>query len=374
MTKKQDEQVTSPAPMAVRRENQNSIGPINGGDVDLQVRTAKAFPRDIVQFKSKALEMVSLDKETAESCSYAFKRGGKIIEGPSARLAEIIASSWGNLRVAAKTTGADNGFIYAESVCWDLESNVAVSFETRRKITDKEGKRYSEDMIGVTGNAATSIAFRNSVFRVVPRAYINEIWQASQKVAAGGLTLAQRLAEMLSWFEGQGVTEQQIIDLLNVPAVGVISKEQLAMLRGFAQSIRDGISSISEIFNGGCDHQDNADVPEDENTSSAEVPPSQEAEEEQDEPLPEEKTPAEKPIDIPAAKAEAINQILTRIGELTGNRDDAPARAQQLKLLNETFGAVELKKIELLPLPILQAGLRTLKDKPLPSGQSNLPI
>jgi len=373
MTKKQDEQVTSPAPMAVRRENQNSIGPING-DVDLQVRTAKAFPRDIVQFKQKALEMVSIDKETAESCSYAFKRGGKIIEGPSARLSEIIASSWGNLRVAAKTTGADNGFIYAESVCWDLESNVAVSFETRRKITDKEGKRYSEDMIGVTGNAATSIAFRNSVFRVVPRAYINEIWQASQKVAAGGLTLAQRLAEMLSWFEGQGVTEQQIIDLLNVPAVGVISKEQLAMLRGFAQSIRDGISSISEIFNGGCDHQDNADVPEDENTSSAEVPPSQEAEEEQDEPLPEEKTPAEKPIDIPAAKAEAINQILTRIGELTGNRDDAPARAQQLKLLNETFGAVELKKIELLPLPILQAGLRTLKDKPLPSGQSNLPI
>ena len=370
MTKKQDEQVTSPAPMAVRRENQNSIGPING-DVDLQVRTAKAFPRDIVQFKSKALEMVSLDKETAESCSYAFKRGGKIIEGPSARLAEIIASSWGNLRVAARTTGLDDGFVYAESVCWDLESNVAVSYETHRRITNKDGQRFNDDMIGVTGNAATSIAFRNSVFRVVPRAYVNEIWQASQKVAAGGETLEQRRSEMVKWFEGQGVTEQQICDLLNVPAIDVITKEQLAMLRGFAQSIRDGLSSIEEIFHNGEQQPDEPDIREDENDIPAAVPPATEAEDEPDEP--QTKT-SEKPIDIQAAKAEAISQIMTRIGELTGNRDDAAARAMLLKTLNETFGMVQLEKIELLPLPILQAGLRTLKDKPLFPGQTQLPI
>jgi len=366
-------QSTQQAPIAVRREIQNSGSGLMNSDVDLQVRTAKTFPRDISKFKQQAHEMVAIDKETAESCSYAYKRGGKIIEGPSARLSEIIASSWGNLRVAARTTGADDGFIYAESVCWDLESNVAVSYETRRRITNKEGQRFNDDMIGITGNAAVSIAFRNSVFRVVPRAYVNEIWKESRKVAAGGQTLEQKRIEMLHWFEGQGVTEQQILNLLNISALDGISKEQLAMLRGFAQSIKDGLTSIESIFNGD-EQQDEADNTQDENASPAENErtESAQAEESQAEfkqPEPDKVSPS----DLAMQKAETINLIISRISELASG-DDMHARAKQLKLLDSIFGRTELRKIELLPLAILQAGLVTLKSQVAAAETEDIPV
>ncbi|MFN8826683.1 MAG: hypothetical protein ACK501_17070, partial [Planctomycetota bacterium] len=47
-----------------------------------------------------------------------------------------------------------------------------------RRITGKNGRRYSSDMIGVTGNAACSIALRNAVFRGIPRAFWIDIYDA----------------------------------------------------------------------------------------------------------------------------------------------------------------------------------------------------
>jgi len=362
------------APMAVRREIQNSGSGLMSGDVDLQVRTAKTFPRSIVQFKEQALEMVAIDKETAESCSYAYKRGGKIIEGPSTRLAEIIAASWGNLRVAARTTGTDEGFIYAESVCWDLENNVAVNYETRRRITNKEGQRFSDDMVGITGNATTSIAFRNSVFRVVPRAYVNEIWKEARKVAAGGQTLEQKRTEMVHWFDGQGVTEQQILDLLNISALGDISKEQLAMLRGFAQSIKDGVTSIESIFHSD-EQQDETESPEDENTRPVEDEQSEAVPAEESQASGPQTTDQPKADSLDAQKGKLIDKICTELGQLYPG--DAPEKqAARLKALKHIYGKVQLDEIVKLPVQILEAGLQAMKSKAVAAEaeQEDIPV
>ena len=68
-------------------------------------------------------------------------------------------------------------------------------------------------MIMTTANAATSIALRNVVFRVVPRAYINEIYEAARKAAAGSArTLKQRRMEMIQYFESLGIQQRQILE------------------------------------------------------------------------------------------------------------------------------------------------------------------
>lgn len=71
-------------------------------ELDQQVATARAFPRSIKKFQQQCLEMATLNEQVAEECFYALprKENGetKMIEGPSARLAEIVASSWGNCR------------------------------------------------------------------------------------------------------------------------------------------------------------------------------------------------------------------------------------------------------------------------------------
>ena len=48
-------------------------------------------------------------------------RGGKPIEGPSNRLAEIVAYAWGNLRISSRITNEGAKFLTAQTTILDLE-------------------------------------------------------------------------------------------------------------------------------------------------------------------------------------------------------------------------------------------------------------
>ena len=151
------------------------IQAINRAEIDIQVSTAKQFPRDISATLNKIATYATMDKETAEDCFYVLRRKGSngqdsVIEGLSVRMAEIIAGCWGNIRVQTRIIGNDGKMITAQAICHDLETNFAVSKEVKRRITDRNGRTFSEDMQVVTGNAAASIAFRNAVLAVIPKA------------------------------------------------------------------------------------------------------------------------------------------------------------------------------------------------------------
>ena len=219
------------------------------GEIDVQVATAKRYPRSIATFRKRALEMATLDEETAGACFYVVPRDGKNVEGPSARLAEIVASAWGNLRIEAKVIGEDERFVMARSIAWDLETNVAVSFETRRRITKRDGKRYSDDMIATTSNAAASIALRNAVLKVVPSAFTREIYYQCRQVAVGTVeTLADRRAKMVAYFQKMGVQEAAIFVLLGVKGLQDITLDHLVTLKGMATAIKEGDIGVDEAF------------------------------------------------------------------------------------------------------------------------------
>lgn len=219
------------------------------GELDVQIVTAKKFPRSISAFKKQALDMATLDEETASGCFYSLPRGGKPIEGPSARLAEIVLSAWGNIRSDAKVVEIGERDITAESTTWDLEKNVAVRIQHKRRITDRSGKRYNDDMISVTGNAACSIALRNSVFKVIPMVYTRAIYHEARRVAIGDIkTLAAKRAEMISYFGKMGVTPDRIFRAVDKKSVEDIGLEELATLKGLATAIREGDTTIEEAF------------------------------------------------------------------------------------------------------------------------------
>ena len=94
----------------------------------------------------------------------------KTIEGPSARFAEVIASAWGNSRAGARVIDDRGDFVVAQGVFHDLERNVAITYEVQRRITDRQGRRFKTDMIGVTANdeahAARRLGFRGRILRV----------------------------------------------------------------------------------------------------------------------------------------------------------------------------------------------------------------
>ncbi|MFM7859586.1 MAG: hypothetical protein ACKO96_48585, partial [Flammeovirgaceae bacterium] len=153
--------------VSVIQQEQTALYLQTKAEIDTQIATAKAFPRSEKMFMDRAISMATVTEEIAQSCIYALPRGGKPIEGPSVRLAEIIVASYGNLRSSARIVDNDGKMITSQGVCHDLENNTAVSVDVKRRITDKNGKTFNDDMQVVTGNAANAIAFRNAVFKVV---------------------------------------------------------------------------------------------------------------------------------------------------------------------------------------------------------------
>ncbi len=218
-------------------------------EIDTQIATAKRYPRSIKRFHAAAIEMATLSEDVAASCFYSLPRGGKAIEGPSARLAEIVANAWTNLHAETRIVNEDERFITARSVVWDVESNVRIAFEVRRRITDKKGNTYNDDMIGVTANAASSIAFRNAVFKVVPSAFTQDIYRAAREVAIGNAeTLGARRSKMMDYFAKMGITSERVCALLEVAGVEDIKLDHLAKLRGLATAIKDGDTTIEDAF------------------------------------------------------------------------------------------------------------------------------
>ena len=218
-------------------------------EIDRQIATAKAYPRSLKKFMQRAKDMVLNDVQTAEESIYMLERSGKCIEGPSVRLAEIILHAWGNVRCEARIIADDGKYLVAQGVAIDLENNVAVSVEVRRRITDRRGNRYSDDMIGVTANAACAIAYRNAGLKLVPRVYTNQIYQAAKELITGGSEpLDVRREKMLKHFQRFGINQDQILAKLNVESVDQIGMDEIVKLLGISNAIRDGDSSIDEEF------------------------------------------------------------------------------------------------------------------------------
>lgn len=226
-----------------------SLVAVDRASIDIQISTAKSYPRSITTSIHEAETLASLDAETAGSCFYSLPtRGNKQIEGPSARLAEIMAYAWGNLRVDADIVAEDLTHVTAMGTCFDLERNVAVRVRVKRRITRGDGTRFSEDMIGITCNAAISIAFRNCVFKVIPAGYVRRVYYVARSASLGGGTMDDKRTKALKWFADVGVREQSVYDLLEINGRDDLGEDEIITLRGLVTAIKDGDTTVAQAF------------------------------------------------------------------------------------------------------------------------------
>src|ERR1700737_471171 len=255
--KQMSEQQTQAMTVAVMDDDESLPVPAGGvgmtglarAEVDGQIETAKRYPRSLKASRNDAMELAKIDVETAEMCFYSFKRAGKDIEGPSVRLAEIIATAWGDLRYGAEILGADDTFVRARGYCFDLQTNTAYAGEVERRITDSKGRRYSDDMVGVTGMAASAIASRNAVFKIVPRVYVNRIYEKAKLTARGTeKTLASRRVTVLEKYAKRGVSAEQVFAKYGIRAIEELTLDHVEQLVGLAPGIHEGRTTIDKEF------------------------------------------------------------------------------------------------------------------------------
>lgn len=340
------------------QEQAGTLAVLARAEINQQIATAKAHPRSITKFAREAEQLVTLNEEMARACVYALPRGGKTIEGPSARFAEIIAYSFGNIRYGARPVLEEGEYITSQGVAYDLERNNGVTIEVRRRITNKDGERFNQDMIGVTANAANSIALRNALLKIIPKALWNPLYQKARQTIMGKFeTFQNRLAAMFAEFVRYGVSKEMLCAKLGKAGVADIKIEDMVVIGGMLTALQDGDSTPEEMFAGSAEQ---VQQPRERKETTAEHPLSPEeqakldarkkelaAQAAQIERKGSAKTKGKKAIAIDTSAQDQIGpgapQQAAKQSEITGSDAITPNMLKQIELRIESYGVDEKK-------------------------------
>lgn len=238
----------------------SALESITRGEVDIQISTAHRYPRSIASFQRRALEMVTLDEETAASCIYSRPVGKeqdpvtkkwveKYASGLSVRTAEIVGACYGNLRVGAMVIEQTERYVKARGFAHDLESNFASTSEVIESTVTKDGKPFSERMRVVIAKSCVAKARRDATFQVVPKALCRSLEIEARKVAIGdSTTLEGRRDKVMAWAGKLGIAISRVFAALNVEGEQDIDLDKLEILTGLRTAIRDGDIRIDDAF------------------------------------------------------------------------------------------------------------------------------
>ena len=170
-------------------------------------------------------------------------------------MAEIAVSCYGNLRAGARpiqtVTSGEHPHVIVQAVAHDLEKNVAIQIEKRRRIVGKKSKggAIDEDDINLAVNACSAIAFRDAVFKVVPVALIRPVYEQAKRVAIGDVkSLGQKRGAVIDRLKAMGVTEDRILARVEARKVDDIDLSKLEILIGLGTALKDNEVSFEEAF------------------------------------------------------------------------------------------------------------------------------
>lgn len=227
---------------------------INRAEIDIQIATAHKYPRSMQRFQEHALSLATLDEKTAESCIYCRavgKKDGKTeyAEGMSIRMAEIVAASYGNIRVGSMIIEQTDRQVVARGYAHDLESNFASTSEVIESTVTKDGYPFSERMRIVVAKAALAKARRDATFQVVPRAIAKPIEEACRKLAVGDVTtVSKRRDNALKWIKSLGIDAHRVWVALGISGEADLDIEKLTTLAGLRTAIKEGDETIDSVF------------------------------------------------------------------------------------------------------------------------------
>jgi hypothetical protein len=232
----------------------NALEQIERASIDIQIATAKQYPRSMDLFYKRATAMVTFDAETAASCLYrrpVGKEGNQVkyAEGESIRLAEIVAASFGNIRVAGRITEMEPRYVKAQGVAFDLETNTAYTAEVVESTVTKYGAPFSERMRVVVSKSAQSKAIRDAIFRVIPKSLCKSLVIKAKEVAKGDAkTFEARRKAVVVWIKSLKIDAKRVWDAIGIKGEADIGVEVLLLLHGLKTAIDEGDCTIDEAF------------------------------------------------------------------------------------------------------------------------------
>jgi hypothetical protein len=221
-------------------------------EVQAAVLMAKKFPRDRFTAVKNILEDCGR-KGLAEGAVYAYPRGGATVSGPSIRLAEAMARTWGNLDCGIRELARDESKSVCEAYAWDLETNTRFTriFEVPHIRFTKKGSYKLEDPRDIYENVANNGArrLRACILEAIPGDVTEKaVLKCKETVTKGtGEPLADRIQKMLIAFAKFGVTKEHIEKRIKHD-MAAINEEELFDLNTIGISLKDNVAKRGDFF------------------------------------------------------------------------------------------------------------------------------
>lgn len=224
-------------------------------EIQAMVFMAKQFPRNQIQAADRIINACTR-QTLADSAVYSYPRGGQNVEGPSIRLAEVLAQNWGNIDFGIRELSQENGVSTVEAYAWDLETNVrqAKVFQVVHKRVSKGGAKTLTDPRDIYEMVANqgSRRLRACILSVIPGDIVEAaLAQCSITQAASVGTKPEevketirKLTEAMGKF---GITAENIQDRYQC-RLEAIRPAQIVELRKIYTSLKDGMSKPSDWF------------------------------------------------------------------------------------------------------------------------------
>jgi hypothetical protein len=223
-------------------------------EVQAAVVVAQQCRRD-VQLAVQQMRESCAQKALADRAFFRYSRGGSTITGPSVHLARELARVWGTIQYGISELRRDDAERVSEmqAFAWDLETNTrsAAIFIVPHKRDTKAGQKDLTDLRDVYENNANQGArrVREAIFAVLPPWFTEEAKELCQRTMAdgGGKPLAQRIADIVRWFEGQGVRLTQLEDKLGSKRAKWEAVD-VSQLEVIGRSLVNGEITVDEEF------------------------------------------------------------------------------------------------------------------------------
>ncbi len=220
-------------------------------EVQAAMMIARMNPRDPIAAVDRILNACTRPT-LANAAVYNYSRGGSDISGPSIRLAEAMAQSWGNMQFGIRELDQSGGSSTVQAFAWDVETNTRreVTFQVPHVRHTRAGTKKLEDPRDVYEMVANqgSRRLRACILAVIPGDVTEAaVAQCETTMHASADISPEGVAKLLQAFSAYGVTKAHIEKRIR-RRVDAIQPAQVVSLRKIYASLKDGMSAAADWF------------------------------------------------------------------------------------------------------------------------------
>lgn len=222
-------------------------------EVKGQIFMARQFPRNPFQAEQRILDACKRPS-LAGTAIYSYPRGGTKVEGPSIRLAEVVAQNWGNLSFGIKELEQREGESVAMAYAWDLETNVRQEkvFTIKHSRKAKGSIKKLDDPRDIYELVANQGArrVRSCILGVIPGDIIEKAVEECNNTLRGNNKgpLKDRVANALKAYkEKYRVTQEMVENRFGYNAEAFTEYDYADLIKIF-NSLKDGMSKVEDWF------------------------------------------------------------------------------------------------------------------------------